>query len=191
MKVPIAQSEEEINLYDEKFEIVVKNPKTEKQIIEMPSVDYPMNTEEEINQRFIYSLTKAVLGFPINPDHCTFEGEINLQNDGFLLRNLKFIGFLSKESLNRFKSIEKNFDEAIGQIPTERKGLVYIELDQNISPYEVKAISERLKGKLKNHPRINAVLLTREITEKPTEEDLIKGTHYVKIINEKSPHPNI
>lgn len=185
----IARSEEEINLYDEKFEIVVKNPKTEKQIIEMPSVDYPMNTEEEINQRFIYSLTKAVLGFPINPDHCTFEGEINLQNDRFLLRNLKFIGFLSKESLNRFKSIEKNFDEAIGQIPTERKGLVYIELDQNISPYEVKAISERLKGKLKNHPRINAVLLTREITEKPTEEDLIKGTHYVKIINEKSPPP--
>ena len=51
--------------------------------MKVPYVDYPMNTEEKIKQRFIYSLTKAILGFPINPDHCTFEGDINPQNDGF------------------------------------------------------------------------------------------------------------
>lgn len=59
-------------------------------------------------------------------------------------------------------------------------------MDPNISPYEVKEISEKLREKLKNHPRINVVLLTREITEKPTDEDLVKGTHYVKIINESA-----
>ena len=180
---------EEIRLCDEKFEVIVENPKTGNHITEVPYVDFPMNTKEEINQRFIYSLTKAILGFPVNPDYCTFEGDINFQNDGFLVRNLKFVGFLSNEAQNRFKSIEDSFDEAIGQIPKMGSGLIYIELDTRISPYEVRDISERLKGKLKNHPRINAVLLTREITEKPTEEDLVTGTYYVKILNPKSSIP--
>jgi len=182
IKDVITQSEEK-SLTDDKFDVTVKKLKAQG-IMKVPYIDYPMNTEEEINQRFIYSLTKAILGFPINPDYCAFEGDLNPQNDGFLLRNIKFIGFLSKESLDRFKSIEDSFYEAIRQIPKERNGLIYIELDPKISPYEVKEISERLKGKLKDHPRINAVLLTRELTEKPTDEDLIKGTHYVKIINE-------
>ena len=183
----LTQPEEKGRLSENKFDIIVKNPKAQNRILSVPYVDYPMNTEEEINQRFIYSLTKAVLGFPINPDYCTFEGDVNPQNDGFLLRNIKFIGFLSNESQSRFKSIEDSFEEAIGQIPEERNGLIYIELDPNVSSYEVKEISERLRGKLKNYLRINAVLLTREITEKPTDEDLVKGTHYVKIINESAP----
>lgn len=180
----IMQPEEENHLSDDKFDVVVKNPKARNRIMKVPYVDYPMNTGVEINQRFVYSLTKAAIGSPVNPDFCTFEGDINPQKDSFLLRSLKFIGFLSEESSNRFKSVEDSFDEAIGQIPEERNGLIYIELDPNISPYDVKEISERLKGKLKNYPRINAVLLTREITEKPTDEDLVKGTHYVKITNE-------
>ncbi len=182
----ITQPEGKSHLSEDKFDVIVKNPKAQNRIMSVPYVDYPMNTEEEINQRFIYSLTKAVLGFPINPDYCTFEGDVNPQNNGFLLRNIKFIGFLSNESQNRFKSIENSFDEAIGQIPEERNGLIYIELDPNISPYEVKEILEKLKRELKNHSRINVVLLTREITEKPTDEDLVKGTHYVKIINESA-----
>ena len=190
IKNALTQSEETNHLSDDKFDVAVENLKAQDRIMKVPYVDYPMNTEEKIKQRFIYSLTKAILGFPINPDHCTFEGDINPQNDGFLLRNIKFIGFLSKEALERFKSIEDSFYEAIGQIPERRNGLIYIELDPKISPYDVKEISERLKGKLKNHPRINAVFLTREITEKPTDEDLVKGTHYVKIINEfASPIP--
>lgn len=189
IKSAVAKDEEETRLSEENFEVIVKNPKTANHVMKVSYVDYSMNTEEEINQRFIYSLTKAALGFSVNPDYCTFEGDINPQNDGFLLRNLRFIGFLSNESRSRFKSIEDSFDEAIGQIPKERNGLIYIEVGPRISPYEVRDISERLKGKLKDYPRINAVLLTREITEKPTEEDLIKGTYYVKILNEKSSIP--
>ena len=68
-----AVDREGIRLSDEKFEVIVENPKTGNHIVEVPYVDFPMNTEEEINQRFIYFLTKAILGFPINPDYCTKE----------------------------------------------------------------------------------------------------------------------
>lgn len=167
---------------DEEFDIIIIN--IESDTANIPLIDYPMNTEMEIKERLIYSLTKSIVGTPIYPDFYVFNDGIRIGNNSLSLKNLKFIGFISNESLNRFASIENSFDEAIRQIPEGKHGLVYIELDSYISPYEIKEISGRLNGKLRAHARVNSANLTREILERTTGGEYVKGTYYTRIANE-------
>jgi hypothetical protein len=173
-----AIKESKNSISDEKFEITI----IQNNITNIPYIDYPINTEKEINERVVYSLTKEITGDPIIPDFYASKG-ITPRSDNISLSNFKFIGFSSNESIGRFASIENSFNDAIEQIQEGAYGLIYIELDSDVSYIEIKEISERLKGKLFNYPRIFAAILTREIIEKSDNGLYIKGTNFIEIAN--------
>ncbi|MBT9141913.1 MAG: hypothetical protein DDT32_01856 [Syntrophomonadaceae bacterium] len=170
-----------------RFDIKIWKPNVKSTVLTVPRIDFPIHTKEDLNQIFLCSLTRALLGTPTDLDYCAFEGYLNFQKDEFLLKNPKFIGFISNEVRDRYKQVENSFQQARQQLPKSGPGLMYIELDQKVSPYQMRLISERLKGKLKTvNTRVNAVVLTKEIIELVNNEYMTWATQYEVGVNE---HP--